>query len=121
MPEPDTFQRALKAIRDWDGQSVHGLERLVSDAEDTFRGMPRSERTKYSFYDQVEVDILILGMFDDAGMMLPETYDMYQMPNHPDLAAVDVNGETLYFHEGHYSRLVKVGYPLELRETAGTP
>lgn len=120
MPITDAFQRALGAIRNWDGQSVQALESLVADAEDTFWGLPRSDRDEYDIDDRVDVDIIILASFEDTGMMLPETYDMYQMPDHPDLAAVDVEGETLYFGEGHYSRLITVGTPLELRGTVET-
>lgn len=59
MPITDAFQRATGAIRNWDGQSVQALESLVADAEDTFWGLPRSDRDEYDIDDRVDVDIII--------------------------------------------------------------
>lgn len=112
----DAFQLALKAILAWDGKSVHHLERLTSDADEAFKNMSRADRGPYCIDDQAGIDVIIANAIEDVeNRICDAVWEKFEIPTeHPDLAAVDAEGEPLYFSDrGYYSRFVVVGSPLE--------
>jgi len=121
----DAFTRALNAIEQWNGQSVYHIERLVEAAYAAFIRAPREIQTSYCDRDssdyQREINAIITEAVEAAGQSkFPEAWDNFDIPDHPTLAAVDAEGETLYFRDSEYDELVCVGYPLEPRKVENT-
>lgn len=116
--ETDAFTQALNAVERWARKSVYYLEQLAADADTAFKRMSDDVRADYHIEEQWEIDAMITNAIEAAGQLkFSEAVDNFEIPDHPTLVTVDVDGDTLYFSEEFSDSLVHVSEPLEPRST----